>query len=110
MRVNSSELIKHSNRDITKLFLATRMITLGYSKNLLDKQPMIKGEINQRNCRVDLFEYEPLPQGKTMPAGQNEILNMVAKTSLEERLHLPDQARDRNSHRRWPVLRVLCHK
>lgn len=66
------------------------MITLGYSKNLLDKQPTIKGEINQRNWRVDLFKYERLPQGKMMPAGKDEILSMVAKTSLKERLHLPE--------------------
>lgn len=61
------------------------MITLGYSKNLLDKQPAIKGEINQRNRRVDLFKCEPLPQGKMMPPGKDEVLNIVAKTSLEER-------------------------
>lgn len=83
------------------------MITLGYSKNLLDKQPMFKGEINQRNCRIDLFKYDSLLRGKMMPAGEDETLKMVAKTSVEERLHLIEETRYRNSNKRLPDLRKL---
>jgi hypothetical protein len=45
------------------------MITLGYSKNLLDKQPMFKGEINHTNCVIDLFKHESALQGKIVSGG-----------------------------------------
>lgn len=42
---------------------------LEYSKNLLDKQFMVKGEINHTNYMIDLFKHESILQGKMISGG-----------------------------------------
>lgn len=45
------------------------MKRLGYSKNLLDKQLVFKGEINHTNYVIDLFKHESILQGKIISGG-----------------------------------------